>query len=280
MKVVLFLLILTGLLITATCSIGMEDAYIPGIKVALEVRAPDGNLRSFHRPGAQPTYWAQDMPVVKGDTVTIVPMITTGGADLKEVRIRLDSTELSRKAEGPWRLAVATAKLAEGYHMVEVWASAKAKDTKENTATATFLVVPKNDPLLQILEPTTTAETGPPVVNEERLSCVIRSRDPATDKDLTATATASVTGPTHFFVAGQKGAKEFFYTLTRDGRVTYTSARLPMLTDILLVPKKADGSGQMAGEVILTARVGDGSGSFGAPTWVTIHIAEGRAQEE
>jgi hypothetical protein len=121
------LAVATGLVLAPMAARAAGDAYIPGIQITLEVRTPQGDLRSFQRPGQHPTYWAQDLPVVKGDKLTINPMITTGGAALKQVRVRLDSTQLSDRIEPPLRVDVDTAGLAEGYHMVEVWASTQAK---------------------------------------------------------------------------------------------------------------------------------------------------------
>ncbi len=253
-------------------AISAEKRYVPGIAIALEVRTPQGDLRAFQQPGSPPTYWRQDLPVVKGDKVTLSGLITTGGGELEKVRIRLDSGLLSDRVEPPWRAEVDTAGLAEGYHLVEVWASTKRPSSKENTATTSFLVVPQNDPLLHMLQPETPAAAPATIGDEERLACSIRSRDTAVDKELMAESPAKVDKPVLFFVAATPEAKEFFYTLEREGRVTYTSPKLPLLTHILLEPPTEEGKGQVAGELILTVRVGDGEGRFGPPAWVTVRI--------
>lgn len=251
-----------------------RERYRPGIKIVLEVRTPTGDLRSFQRPGAPPTYWAQDLPVVQGDRVTINPMVTTGGSELAELRIRLDQKELASRAAPPWTVPVDTSGLATGYHVVEVWAATKSPGRAENSANITFLVVPQNDSLLRTLQPG-GGGAGPPVTDEERLACAIRSADPKADKQINLSSTATVAGPTLFFISAAPASKEFFYTLTRDGLVTYTSPRLPILTHILLEPQKAE-SGQAPGRLILTARAGDGEGRFGPPAWITVQI-EGEA---
>jgi hypothetical protein len=276
-KLSVYIAIFVFLLAFAGQLLAMQDAYIPGIKIIFEVRTAQGELRSFHKPGSLPTYWAQNLPVVKGDKVTIAPIIATGGAEVKELRLRLDNNELSRSITTPLRVEVDTSKLAEGYHAVEVWVSAKAKDTKENTVTTTFLVVPPTDPLLRML--TGDNPTGPPISDQERLSCAIRALDAAIDKDVTTTSQAKVAAPTLFYVSAGPTAKEYFYTFTRDGRVTYTSPTLPLLTQIQLEPAPADTDpaaiptqGQEPGEFILTVRVGDGAGRFGPPAWITVKI--------
>lgn len=281
------LIALVVLLTASGGALAAERAYLPGIEIALEVRTPQGDFRSFQRPGSPPTYWTSDLPVVKGDQLTIVPLITTGGAELGQVRVRLDNAPLAARGAPPWRVRVDTSALDVGYHLVEVWAATKGRNSRESSATATFLLVPRNDPLLSAL----SGELGEerlPVSDEERLACVIRSRDPKTDEEITTTSTAVVAAPTLFFVSAGPAAKEFFYTLSRDGQATYTSPRLPMLTHILLEPKGQEQAppqrepaarGQEPGKLILTARAGDGEGRFGPPNWVTVRIESERAAE-
>ena len=255
-----------------------EGGYVPGIKILLEVRTPDGFLRSFQTPGAPPTYWSQDLPVVQGDKVTINPMISLGGAELGKVIVRLDQKPMAERTERPWRVEVDTADLAPGYHMAEVWASTKSPGANANSASTTFLVVPQNDPLLRVMQ-AGSSEPSPPIAEEDRLACAIRSRDPKVDQEIMTSSTATVTAPTLFFCSAGPDVKEYFYTLTRDGRVTYTSYVLPKATDILLEPQKAEGLGLAEGTVILTVRAGDGAGRFGAPCWVTVNIGAVKSGE-
>jgi len=247
------------------------DKYVPGVKIVLEVRTAQGDLRSVQRPGFAPTYWFQDLPVVQGDKLTINAMISTGGAELGSVKIRLDHSDLKAGTEAPWRVDVNTTDLSPGYHLVEVWASTKPPAAKEKGATMGFLVVPQNDPLLRVLAPA-TGEAGPPVSPEEQLACAIRSREAPVDKDITTSSSATVAGPTLFFVSAGPAVKEFFYTLSRDDRITYTSPRLPVVTSILLEPQQPNGLGLAPGTLVLAARAGDGDGRFGAPAWITVHV--------
>jgi len=287
--------VMLGLLCVTARAVGAPTAeqaasvrYVPGIKIALEVRTPQGDLRSFQRPGAPPTYWAQDMPVVQGDKVTITPMVATGGGELGQLKIRLDNEQLADRAtpqsahRPPWRVEVDSGKLVPGYHLVEVWAAtvgaptAKGGGAEGKSVTTTFLVVPQNDPLLSVLEQ--AGETGPAVTDEGRLASAIRSLEPKVDEELTGASSAKIAAATLFYVSAGPAAKEFFYTLSRDGQVTYTSPRLPLITSILLEPQTAvgaptaEGQGQAPGVLILTVRAGDGEGRFGPPAWVTVHI--------
>jgi len=245
--------------------------YVPGIKIVLEDRTPQGDLRTFQRPGYPPTYWTQDLPVVHGDLLTVNPMIATGGAELGQVKVRRDNTNLAMPAAPPFRVQVNTADLAPGYHMIEVWATTKPPDAKQNSATTTFLVVPQNDSLLRIMQGE-GAGAAPAVSDEERLAAAIHSLDPSIEKGIAASSTAEVKAATLFFVAAGAAAKDYFYTLTRDGQLTYTSPKLPLQTHILLEPQKPDGQGLAPGTLILTVRVGDGQGRFGPPAWITVHI--------
>jgi hypothetical protein len=267
--------LLTGVVVlftAASSSRADEEIYVPGVKIVLEVRTAQGHLRSFQRPGSPPTYWDQTFPVVQSDRVTIDAFIATGGAELGEVRIRLDNKLLSTQTSGPWRIETDTSKLALGHHLVEVWAATKEPNSRFRSVTTSFLVVPDNDPLLRVLQGE-TSEAKLPISDEERLACAIRSRDQKVDQETTTDApAATVAAPVLFYVSAGPTAKEFFYTLTRDGKVTYTSPRLPLMTHILLEPQKSDGQGQPPGELILTTRVGDGTGRFGPPAWVTVRI--------
>ncbi|NIM05532.1 MAG: hypothetical protein GTN69_13250 [Armatimonadetes bacterium] len=268
------LVLLTSVILLTAVGANADEKkrYLPGIEIALEVRTPQGDLRSFHAPGLQPTYWTREMPVVKGDKVTVDPLISTGKEGLGEAKIRLDHAEIAHLTGPPWRVDVDTTDLVEGYHLIEVWAITNAEKSEEGDGTLAFLVVPPDDPLLRVLQQGDASASGPPVSDEEGLACSIHSRDTSINKQLADASLAKVATPTLFYVSAGPAAKEFFYTLTREGRVTYTSPRLPLITHILLQPKTAEGEGQAPGELILTARTGDGEGRFGPPVWITVRI--------
>ncbi len=251
--------------------LAVAQAYCPGVTIGLEVRTPQGDLRSFQRPGQAPTYWAPGLPVVRGDQLTIVPLITTGGAELGEVAIRLDQSPLSAPAGPDCRVLVDTGRLTPGYHLVEVWAATKAPKRGENSAATTFLVVPATDPMLQMLN--AEVAPGPAATDEERLAVAIRSTDEQVDKELTSDSSAAIRAETRISISAGPAVKEYFYTLSRDGMVTYTSPRLPISTLVVIGPQADEKVGLAPGKVTFTVRGGDGAGRFGAPAWVTLDIA-------
>jgi hypothetical protein len=252
-----------------------SEAYRPGVTIGLEVRTPQGDLRSFQQPGHAPSYWTPDLPVVKGDQLTIVPLVTTGGAELGELTVRLDHSALAAPVGPDCRVLVDTGRLAPGYHLVEVWAATKAPKRGENSAATTFLLVPGADPLLQMLHG--EAAAGPPVSDEERLAVAIRSPDEHVDEELTTTSSATIRAQAQLSISAGPAVKEYFYTLSRDGVVTYTSPRLPIETLVVIAPQAGDNVGLTPGKVTFTARGGDGAGRFGAPAWVTLDIVSPEA---
>lgn len=256
-------------------ALAASGAYRPGVTIALEVRTPQGDLRSFQQPGHAPTYWTPDLPVVKGDQLTITPLVTTGGAELAEVTIRLDESPLTVPPGPDRRVVVDTSRLAPGYHLVEVWAATKAPKRGENSAATTFLLVPGTDPLLQMLA--VEGSAGPPVSDEERLAVAIRSPDEHVDEELTTSSSATIRKETQLSISAGPAVKEYFYTLSRDGAVTYTSPRLPVETLVVIAPQAGDNVGLVAGKVTFTVRGGDGAGRFGAPAWVTLDIVSPEA---
>ncbi len=92
--------------------------------------------------------------------------------------------------------------------------------------------------------------------------------------------------PQLLFASAGPDAKEFFYTLSRDGQVVYTSPLLPILTYVYLEPapkpgaaaKPASPSLLTPGEVVFSIQVGDGAGRFGPPVGVTLQIQAGEVK--
>ncbi len=253
-----------------------ETIYVPGIKIVLEVRTAQGQLRSFQRPGERPSYWGQGFPVVQGDRVTVVPLIATGGAELGEVRLRCDETPLGNKTEAPWRLEVDTAQWTVGPHQLEVWAESQAPHGRRARATTTLVVVAPDDRAVR--------ETGDPANQQESLACVLGARDAELDRALVDLASVRLDKPELFFVAAGPAATEYFYTLSRDGKELYRSPLLPLATHLLLGPARprADVGGRAPavpvtgeGKSMLTVRAGDGTGRFGPPAWATVQFAGG-----
>jgi hypothetical protein len=269
--------------------------YVPTPKVVFEVRTAQGDLRSYQRPGLAPTYWDQSFPALQGDKVTVDPLVATGGAELGSVKVSVDGTGVADLSKAPWRTVVDTAGLALGEHAIEVKAKTAAPHAREGTAKATLVVLPQDERVGKLPAAGATESEG------ERLSAVIGCLDPEIDAALDASATASLTEPELFHASAGPAAKEYFYTLSREGKVFYTSPLLPITTFVLLEPEgaaapaagaaegKTEG-GQQAlhprptdtsagagmrlapGEVLLTLQVGNGEGRFGPPVWATLAV--------
>jgi len=274
------------LLITWPASRAESRVYVPGVKLVLEVRSPDGNLRSYHRPGERPTYWGQDLPVVKGDLLTVDPFVATGGSELEEVRIRLDGDLVSTQLEAPWRYDIETQDLDVGRHVIDVWVNTRSPGAAHNTASNAFRVVPRSDRLASF------APKG--------LDCAIGSLEPSSDREIGETSSVTLSGPALFFVAAGPRATKFAYALERGGE-RYDSRTLPLSTHILIEPWIAGrkpagadegGTDQQAGDlsvqeepvedfivsleppgdVVLTVWVFDTVNLRGPPASVTVHL--------
>lgn len=274
------------LVIALPASRAESRVYVPGVKLVLEVRSPDGNLRSYHRPGERPTYWGQDLPVVKGDLVTIDPFVATGGSELEEVRIRLDGDQLSTQLESPWRYEVNTQDLDVGRHVIDVWVNTQSPGAAHNTASTSFRLVPQSDRLASFAG--------------EGLDCAIGSLEPSLDREIGETSSVTLSGPALFFVAAGPRAAKLAYTLERGGE-RYDSRTLPLSTHILLEPwiagqqpASADEGGtdhpagdlsvpdepvedfvvslEPPGDVVLTVWVFDKVNLRGPPTSITLHL--------
>ncbi len=277
--------------VAGVCWGNQADArvYLPGVKVVQEVRTPQGVLRSYHRPGLPPTYWDQSFPALSGDRVTLDALVATGGAELGEVHFSLDGKEVVKLTRGPWRTEVDTTDLLVGKHVLEVRAKTAAPHARETGVTAALVIVPRDE---RAQHPLAEAGAGEP----ERLSSVIGSLNPELDAALDARADVVLAQPELFYASAGPEAKEFFYTLSRDKKVYYTSPLLPITTllyldpatpDLLPAPNKSEkgtaaevtnqGSSDESesadsGQVILALQVGDGDGHFGPPVWSSLQV--------
>jgi hypothetical protein len=274
------------LVITWPASRAESRVYVPGVKLVLEVRSPDGNLRSYHRPGERPTYWGQDLPVVKGDLLTVDPFVATGGSELEEVRIRLDGDLVSTQVEAPWRYEVNTQDLDVGRHVIDVRVNTQSPGAAHNTASTSFRLLPQSDRF---------AGSAP-----EALDCAIGSLEPSLDREIAETSSVTLSGPALFFVAAGPRATKFAYALERGGE-RYDARTLPLSTHILIEPWIAGqrpasvdqgGTDQPAadlsvpeepvedfvvsleppGDVVLTVWVFDKVSLRGPPTSITLHL--------
>jgi len=285
-----------GALAVAFLALGAGSAlarvYVPGVKIVFEVRTPQGELRSYQRPGLPPTYWDQSFPARRGDRVTLDALVATGGAELAEVRFSLDGKEIAALTKGPWRTEVNTADLAVGEHPLEVKAKTATPHARETAAKGALVLVAADERTAR-LPAATEGES-----ERERLSVVIGSLNPDLDRALDDRSAVTLAKPELFFASAGLGVKEFFYTLSREGGVFYTSPLLPVTTYVCLEPEKAPAVAGAkavvpsetlagaplllpAGEVVLTLQGGDGAGRFGPPVWAAVQVQPEvvRAQE-
>jgi hypothetical protein len=247
-----------------------KTVWKPKTTVVMEVRAPDGELRVYHTP-AGAVYWSSDLPVVQGDKAIIHAFVSTGEATLKKAVIRLDNKELKVLSEAPWEVDLDTGDLKPGYHFVEVVSFA---DGLRDIGTATFMVVPAGDPVLQqTIAPKPEAEPAAPQPVVQQLVCRVRSRTDSVDQELVKGGKVTLKQPTLFWVQAAEGAKEFRYALIRAGAQTYRSPDLPLLSHILLQPKQPDGKGLEPGPLTLSVEAGNGKGGYGPPALVQIEVA-------
>ncbi len=206
--------------------------------------------------------------MVQGDKVKVTAQIDPKGKTLGAVRLRLDNAVLSQEAKGPWQTDVDTATLAPGHHLIEVWAELGSPDNGFRSATTTFLVVPQNDPLLQVLLPELVeARAGLPKVSDPKLTCTLGSANPTVAAAVQAGGQVTIEQRALLEVKAAAPATVYVYALTRGGRVTYVSPSLDLLTYVELVPKSVDPAGGLtAGAVEVSVWAGDAAGHFGPPT--------------
>jgi len=115
-------------------------AYVPGVSVVPEVLLPDGVTPRTYNTTNGLSIWTNTLPVVQGDKVKVNVFAATGGADLKQIIVRLDNTRIASIAAAPWKTVLDTTKMATGYHMIEVWAQGTGDHPQSTTKTLTFYV--------------------------------------------------------------------------------------------------------------------------------------------
>jgi len=256
----------------AGAAVAAQTVWVPGVRVALEVRTPSGELRTYHTP-PKFSYWSPDLPVIEGDKVTVDAFVALGGGELDKVRVRLDNGLLANLKKEPWKIDLPGDRLKPGYHFVEVWAA--SKQGKWASGTMSFLVVPASEPSIRVaLAPEAAAEVtvAEPVPGEQAgPQAAVRSQDPAADQALREGKPAAINQTTLFYVETTEG-KQYFYTLEREGVITYRSPALPLNTQVLIQPRRGESAGLEPGQVIMRVRAGDLAGNFGPPTQVTLDL--------
>ncbi len=115
-------------------------SYAPGVSLVPEVLLPDGTTPRMYNTTNGLSLWTNTLPVVQGDKVKLNVFAATGGAELKEIIVRVDNTKIADLAAAPWKTNLDTAKLGTGHHMVEVWAQSTGNHPQATTQTLMFYV--------------------------------------------------------------------------------------------------------------------------------------------
>ncbi len=163
-----------------------DQSRPPVIAIGLQVRHPPGRSRAPSRARTRPRpSGTRPSPWCRATSSRITAQIDPKGKTLGDVRLRLDNAVLSTEAKGPWQADVDTGTLSPGHHLIEVWAELKSPDNGFRSATTTFLVVPQNDPLLQVLLPELAeAKAALPKVTDPKMTCTLGSANPTVAKAL------------------------------------------------------------------------------------------------
>ena len=118
-------------------------AYKPGVAIVPEVLMPDGQTARTYNTTNGLSLWTNTLPVVQGDKVKINVFAATGGAELKEIIVRLDNKKIADIASAPWNTLLDSTMLGSGHHMIEVWAQSTGDHPQSTTQTLMFYVAPQ-----------------------------------------------------------------------------------------------------------------------------------------
>lgn len=136
--------VLAGFAIIAPAHAGKSVvAYKPGVSIVPEVLMPDGQTVRTYNTTNGLSLWTNTLPVVQGDKVKINVFAATGGAELKEIIVRLDNTKIADIASAPWNTLLDSTKLGAGHHMIEVWAQSTGDHPQSTTQTLMFYIAPQ-----------------------------------------------------------------------------------------------------------------------------------------
>lgn len=136
------LCVMMGLGLHAPAALATKSSvsYAPGVSLVPEVLLPDGATPRMYNTTSGLSLWTNTLPVVQGDKVKLNVFAATGGAELKEIIVRVDNTKIADLAAAPWKTTLDTTKLGPGHHMVEVWAQSTGAHPQATTQTLMFYV--------------------------------------------------------------------------------------------------------------------------------------------
>ena len=114
---------------------------MPGVTLVPDVLLADGQTPRIYDTPQGTTFWKEGLPVQQGDKVKLNVFVATGGADLKEIKVRLDNAPVADITTSPWNTVIDTASLSTGSHMIEVWAQATGDPPQSSTKQLSFFVL-------------------------------------------------------------------------------------------------------------------------------------------
>jgi hypothetical protein len=277
--------------------------FTPAITLTLEATTPQGTQR-IYPTATGPSYWQSGLPVVKGDHVKVDVFVSTGGGELKQVKVRLDNQLIATLDKTPWSTTIDTSTVALGYHNLEVWA--QETDSKHQTfatKTMTFFV-DSTAPSGSGPGPVAAVKGEQQVLNGSSVTDVTLAgvaKSPAlptalatATQDSRATVSLSTTDPTaqQAIATGNpvplsapiviavntpngSAAHRFIYTLVRGDQTIY-QADHPVgagLARIRLQQRSDTQPGLLPGRVSLWVWGVDDQGNYGNPVSATFDIA-------
>ena len=278
--------------------------YVPGITLTPDVFENDGATARLYPTPTAPgtTLWKEGLPIQQGDKVKLNVFVATGGADLKEIKVKLDNNPLADRTSSPWNTVIDTSTLSAGTHMVDVWAQASGDPPQASEKQLSFFVIKqlvKGD--LTTHSGGGTIETTPPVnadvpptlpaylagkTIDANATVAVRARAaslPVTSSSIpVGDSTVMVSEPEIFLASPAKGstATKFAYGLVRDGQTILTSdAAYNMddptrITEIKIQGRTDISPGLRPGLVALWVWGVDAQGNPGNPRKIQLQIPD------
>ena len=275
-------------------------AYKPAVSIRAEVFLANGTtVRTYSTPQGL-SYWTGDLPVLRGDKVKIDVFALTGGAELDQVKIRLDTVKAAELKALPWTSTIDTSTLSVGYHMVEAWVQSTGDHPQSNTGTLTFYVTDEIAPRYIPRDSQATAVGGNtiPAANSasdimpelpafikgqsqnDDAGIVVRSTSPDVDAALRQGNTQiSISQPTLFYVEARPGssATQYAYVFSRDGKAVVAATEpVKLRFHRIRIQSRTDTTpGLRVGPVSMWVWGIDKDGHPSSPVKVQLNVLEG-----
>lgn len=261
--------------------------YIPQITIVPTVLETDGVTPVTYDTKDGPSYWRPGLPISQSSVIKLNAFVTTGGADLARVIVRLDNTRIATLTSSPWSANLNAATLSPGNHMVEVWAQAAGDPKQTNTTTLSFYVAnfpstiaqgqdatppqfsvmgsveslnPGQNPAYKLSESDDLSNSAPDFLAGKPLDVSAMVELHSTNSDVDNAfgdhrGAVTLSSPVVLFCSRPAGstAVTYAYSITRDGEtiVAPTAPLSLQYTRIRIEPRTADRPGLRPGNVTL-----------------------------